>query len=69
MSGLATAGLCIAIVIVGAGGVYLATRAMRPPVTAVVQAPSAAVAGIQTLGQLASHGIDAYLASRANKSE
>jgi hypothetical protein len=69
MNGTVTAMVCIGILVLGAGGVYLVSRQMRPPVTAVVQAPSAAVAGMNALAQLASHGIDAWIANKASKSD
>lgn len=69
MNGTTTAIVCIGILVLGAGGVYIVSKQMRPPVTAVVQAPSVAVAGVNALAQLSSHAIDAWIASKASKSD
>jgi hypothetical protein len=64
-----TLAICLGVIIVGGGAVYLVSRSVRPPVTAVVQAPSAAVAGINAIAALGAKGFDAYIASKAAKSE
>lgn len=69
MNGTMTAVVCIGILVLGAGGVYLVAKQMKPPVTAVVQAPSLAVAGANALAQLGSHAIDAWIANKASKSD
>jgi hypothetical protein len=66
MSGMTTALVCVGILAVGGVAVYAVAKAQKAPVTALVQAPSPAVAGIQALGQLASKGIDAYISAKIN---
>lgn len=64
-----SAGVGLAVVVVLAGGaalVFYAARTSRAPITAVVQAPSPAVAGINALGVLAGKGLDAWIASKVN---
>jgi hypothetical protein len=53
----------------GGAAIYAISRASKAPITAVVQSPTPAVAGIQALGQLASKGIDAWIAAKVNKDE
>lgn len=60
-------GLIVALLVVGgAAGAYFLARKTKAPITNVVQAPSAAVAGINALGTLAAKGIDAWIASKVN---
>jgi len=59
-------GIIVAVLLVGGAGIaiYLGSRS-KPPITQVVQAPSAAVAGINALGTLAAKGFDSYLKYKA----
>jgi hypothetical protein len=59
-------GIIVGLVLVGGVGaaIYFGSRS-RPPITQVVQAPSAAVAGINALGTLAAKGFDSYLRYKA----
>jgi uncharacterized protein (UPF0333 family) len=67
MSGMTTALVCIGVLAVGGIAVYAIAKSTKAPVTALIQAPSPAVAGIQALGQLASKGIDAYIQAKLSK--
>lgn len=60
----------VAVILVG-GGIAIAylAKATKPPSSLVAQAPTPAVAGIQALGMLAGKGIDAWIASKANKDD
>lgn len=61
-------GLVVALLVVGGcAGAYVLASKTKPPITQVVQAPSAAVAGINALGTLAAKGFDSYLAYRAKQ--
>jgi len=60
----------IGVAAIGVGlAVFYVAKKTKSPASFAVQAPSPAVAGINALGQLASKGIDAWIASKANKSE
>jgi hypothetical protein len=61
-----TAMICIGIVAVGGLVVYGVSSKIRPPITQVVQAPSAASAGVTAIGNMLSHGIDAWIAAKVN---
>jgi hypothetical protein len=62
-------GLLVVVLLAGGAGlVFYLSKSTKPPITAVVQAPSPAVAGINALGLLAGKGLDAWIASRVNKS-
>ena len=66
----ATTGIIVAVVLVGGVGmaVYFGSRS-KPPISQVMQAPSAAVAGIQALGTLAAKGFDSYLKYKAAETQ
>ncbi len=59
-------GIIVGLVLVGGVGaaIYFGSRS-RPPITQVVQAPSAAVAGVNALATLAVGGFDSYLKYKA----
>jgi hypothetical protein len=66
----ATTGIIVAVVLVGGAGmaIYFGSRS-KPPITQVMQQPSAAVAGINALGALAAKGFDSYLKYRASEKQ
>jgi hypothetical protein len=63
-------GIIVGVLLVGGVGaaIYFGSRS-KPPITQVVQAPSAAVAGINALGTLAARGFDSYLKYRAAEAQ
>jgi hypothetical protein len=69
VSTAATLGICGAIILIGGGAIYLASKSIKPPVTAVIQSPSLAVAGANALAQLGSHAIDAWISNKSSKAE